>query len=262
MSRVSRQTIIPALRYQDAWGALAFLERAFGFERLNIFEGPDHTIAHGELRLGSACIGINSATAPAADNPWTTVRRGLYVVLPDAAAVNALAERASAHGARVVQPPRDTGYGSRECSLWDPDDHLWSFGTYTWAPEGPPALSAALQYRDASTAIDWLTQVAGFRPGLVVRGEGQAIAHAELHLDGSVLMLGTASDAPAWAGERQGTCVVVNDPDVHYTWAVKAGATVVSPLADTPYGAREYTVTDPEGFVWTFGTYRPPPLPA
>ena len=28
-------------------------------------------------------------------------------------------------------------------------------------------------------------------------------------------------------------------------------------LVDQPYGSREYAVTDPEGNVWSVGTYRP-----
>lgn len=35
------------------------------------------------------------------------------------------------------------------------------------------------------------------------------------------------------------------------------GAPVVMELTDQPYGSREYAVTDPEGNVWSVGTYRP-----
>jgi uncharacterized glyoxalase superfamily protein PhnB len=36
-----------------------------------------------------------------------------------------------------------------------------------------------------------------------------------------------------------------------------AGATVVRELEEMDYGSREYSVRDPEGNLWSFGTYDP-----
>jgi uncharacterized glyoxalase superfamily protein PhnB len=49
----------------------------------------------------------------------------------------------------------------------------------------------------------------------------------------------------------------VRDVDAHYARAKGAGAEIVRPLDDTPYGSREYAARDPEGQVWSFGTYDP-----
>ncbi len=51
--------------------------------------------------------------------------------------------------------------------------------------------------------------------------------------------------------------LVVEDPDRHFRRAVEAGAEVVRPLEDTDYGSRGYTARDPEGNLWSFGTYQP-----
>ncbi len=51
--------------------------------------------------------------------------------------------------------------------------------------------------------------------------------------------------------------LVVEDPDAHHDRARAAGAEIVMPLTDQPYGSREYAALDPEGNVWSFGTYRP-----
>ncbi|MGH9279492.1 MAG: VOC family protein, partial [Acidimicrobiales bacterium] len=46
------------------------------------------------------------------------------------------------------------------------------------------------------------------------------------------------------------------DPDTLYKRATEAGAEVVRGLEDADYGSRGFTVTDPEGNLWSFGTYR------
>lgn len=51
--------------------------------------------------------------------------------------------------------------------------------------------------------------------------------------------------------------VVVDDPDSHHAAAVGAGARIVRELQDTDYGSREYSARDPEGNLWSFGTYDP-----
>jgi uncharacterized glyoxalase superfamily protein PhnB len=51
--------------------------------------------------------------------------------------------------------------------------------------------------------------------------------------------------------------VVVADPDRHCAGATAAGARIVRELQDTDYGSREYSVRDPEGNLWSFGTCDP-----
>jgi uncharacterized glyoxalase superfamily protein PhnB len=56
-----------------------------------------------------------------------------------------------------------------------------------------------------------------------------------------------------------GCYVVTDDPDGLFARAVAAGAEVLRPLEDTDYGSREFAVRDPEGNLWSFGTYRGEP---
>jgi uncharacterized glyoxalase superfamily protein PhnB len=46
-------------------------------------------------------------------------------------------------------------------------------------------------------------------------------------------------------------------PALRYRDAVAAGAEIVEKLADADYGGRGYSCRDPEGHVWSFGTYDP-----
>jgi uncharacterized glyoxalase superfamily protein PhnB len=38
---------------------------------------------------------------------------------------------------------------------------------------------------------------------------------------------------------------------------VAAGGEIVRPLEDQDYGSRDFAVRDPEGNIWSFGTYDP-----
>lgn len=115
-----------------------------------------------------------------------------------------------------------------------------------------------LKYRDAPAAIAFLARAFGFAEATAVPGPDGSVAHAELRVGAGAVMLGSRRTDPAdpWA-EADGVYVAVDDPDAHCARARAAGAEIVRGPADTPYGSREYTARDPEGRLWSFGTYRP-----
>ncbi|MBX3026209.1 VOC family protein [bacterium] len=122
-----------------------------------------------------------------------------------------------------------------------------------------------LRYRDAAAAIDWLCRAFGFERHLVVPGEHGTIAHAQLTFGRGMIMLGSARDdafgrlqrPPAGGVTTQSPYIIVADADAHHARAVAAGAEVVYPLTDEDYGGRGYSCRDPEGHLWSFGTYNP-----
>ena len=58
--------------------------------------------------------------------------------------------------------------------------------------------------------------------------------------------------------ETLGGSLVENELVVRLAERAKAaGAETTREIEDTPYDAREYTAKDPEGHVWSCGTYRP-----
>ena len=113
------------------------------------------------------------------------------------------------------------------------------------------------RYRDARVAIDFLQRCFGFEPLSVTEGEGDNIVHAELNVGAGLIMLSSASDGDPFPAGPSTFYVAVQDPDAHHDRANGAGAEIVMELTDQPYGSREYAARDPEGNVWTFGTYRP-----
>jgi uncharacterized glyoxalase superfamily protein PhnB len=122
-----------------------------------------------------------------------------------------------------------------------------------------------LRYRDAPAAIDWLTKAFGFEKKVAYEGPDGTVLHAELRLGDDYIMLGSVKEdafdwwPPAEVGGKstQTIYVVVPDPDALFDRAKNAGAETLRPLTDTDYGSRDFSVRDPEGHIWNFGTYHP-----
>jgi uncharacterized glyoxalase superfamily protein PhnB len=118
-----------------------------------------------------------------------------------------------------------------------------------------------LRYRDARAAIDWLVEAFGFEEKAVHADAQGVIRHAELAGFGGIVMLGTEPDGgDPLTGETAGhgsTYLSHDDVDGLHDRAVSAGAEIVRPLQDTDYGSRDFTARDPEGSIWSFGTYSP-----
>ena len=119
----------------------------------------------------------------------------------------------------------------------------------------------SFRYADPDAAIEWLERTLGFERGEVHRDEQGRVAHAELRLGSGVVMLGTAavgrepfSSLPTGGAH---VYVAIDDVDALYQRARDAGADIAVELMDTDYGSRDFTVRDPEGTLWAFGTYRP-----
>jgi uncharacterized glyoxalase superfamily protein PhnB len=125
-----------------------------------------------------------------------------------------------------------------------------------------------LRYRDAPRMIDWLCQTFGFEKQLVVPGDDGTIAHAQLTLGTGMIMVGSIRTETDWGRlirqpdsiggvETQSPYVVVAEVDALYARAKAAGADIVMDLTDQPYGSRDFLCRDPEGHIWSFGTYDP-----
>lgn len=127
---------------------------------------------------------------------------------------------------------------------------------------------SSLCYQDAHAAIGWLECAFGFTPHLIVPGEDGGVRHAQIKsADGnSMIMLFSVRDDDFGAGQRppmilggsnQSLCLIVDDVDAHHARAVEAGAKIILPPTDQDYGGRAFTCSDPEGHLWSFGSYDP-----
>ena len=126
----------------------------------------------------------------------------------------------------------------------------------------PPRLFPTQRYRDAEAALRWLTEVVGFREHAVHR-QGGIVAHAELALGSSILMIGQHRDDAhdARIGDREARrtdalYAAVDDVEALRARVVASGVEA-DPVQGTDYGSREFICRDPEGHLWSFGTYWP-----
>lgn len=123
------------------------------------------------------------------------------------------------------------------------------------------SIHATLRYDDALAAITFLTGTLGLVEQHVSTGDDGAVAHAQLSFGDGVVMLGPRGAAPDTFDTGRAVVYLALDSaaevDAHHARAVTAGADVVLELVDQPYGSREYAVRDPEGNVWSVGSYRP-----
>ena len=119
--------VIPYLYCADVPKAVAWLEKAFGFEKIMVTpSGPGRH--HGEMRYGAGVIMMGTASdefsskTPRQANAHTA---GVFIYLAD---VDAHCARAKAAGAEIVHDLSDQDYGR---TYWarDLDGHDWFFTT-------------------------------------------------------------------------------------------------------------------------------------
>ncbi|WP_426503723.1 VOC family protein [Dactylosporangium sp. McL0621] len=128
----------------------------------------------------------------------------------------------------------------------------------------PPNVWPTLRATDARALITFLVDAFGFVE-VAAYGEGDLIMHAELAWpEGGGIMLGSdRQDGSKWSLKPGsfGCYVVTAEPDALLARARAAGAEITQELEDTDYGSRGFAARDPEGNLWSFGTYRGEPRP-
>jgi len=112
-------TVTPVLVYPDVRGAVAWLERAFGFEE-KVQIGEAH---RSQMRVGEdGAIVVADVHGEQVAPSGGVVTQLLKIRVPD---VDAAFQRAREAGARVLEEPRTWEYGERSCVVEDPAGHRW-----------------------------------------------------------------------------------------------------------------------------------------
>jgi PhnB protein len=131
-------------------------------------------------------------------------------------------------------------------------------------PEGYHTVTPYLSIKGAAAALDFYKKAFGAKEIFRFAMPDGTIAHAEMVIGDSHIMLGDDGDAPGMptfkspttAGKTTvGLCLYVEDVDVLAKQAVAAGAKELRAVENQFYGDRTGTFEDPFGHIWTIATH-------
>ena len=123
-------------------------------------------------------------------------------------------------------------------------------------PEGYHSVTPYLSIKGAARALDFYKQAFGATELLRMDGPNGTIAHAEIRIGDSPIML--SDEAPNMVcaspdtlqATSVGLMIYVPNVDAVFANALKAGGTEVRPVVDQFYGDRSGMVACPFGYRW------------
>jgi PhnB protein len=126
---------------------------------------------------------------------------------------------------------------------------------------GAHTLNAYINIKGCSEAIEFYKKAFGATERYRLLMPGGKIAHAEIEIEGSLLMM--ADENPDWGTKSPQTLggnpmtfgLYVTDVDTSFKKAIAAGATTIMPVKDEFYGDRVGQVMDPFGYKWMITTH-------
>ena len=131
-------------------------------------------------------------------------------------------------------------------------------------PDGYHSVTPYLTLRNASEAIAYYKKAFGATEQVRMDMPGGKVGHAELRIGDSLIMLSdhfpempdsVCKDPKALGGTTIGLHIYLDQVDVRFEQAVKAGGKILRPLNDKFYGDRSGTLEDPFGHIWTLSTH-------
>lgn len=127
--------VVPGRFYDDVGAAVEWLCSAFGFTEIYRYGPPDRpqgaflgTGNGGSVALQMSRVGQSPKWDDDAElrplRPGEPISGGISIRVDD---VDAHHERASAHGARILNPPTTYPFGERQYTAVDLAEHRWGF---------------------------------------------------------------------------------------------------------------------------------------
>lgn len=129
-------------------------------------------------------------------------------------------------------------------------------------PDGYHTVTPYLIVKGAASALEFYKRAFGATELLRMPGPGGCVAHAEIRVGDSPIMLADEFPDSGYRGPQSlggspvGILLYVEDVDARFRQAVAAGGKVVKPVTDQFYGDRSGTLEDPFGHVWTIATHK------
>jgi PhnB protein len=130
-------------------------------------------------------------------------------------------------------------------------------------PDAYRRVTPCLVVQGGVKALEFYAEVFGATERMRFPGPGGTIAHAEIQIGDSVVIIedespeqGSKAPTPGGvAGSPSSLFIYVEDVDAVIARAVELGATLKRPPQDQFYGDRDGYVVDPFGHGWTIATH-------
>lgn len=124
-------------------------------------------------------------------------------------------------------------------------------------PDGYHTVTPYLMVRDCADSIEFLKKAFGAElPSLPIKGPDGKIAHAEIKIGDSRLMIGSDQGKMPAPSDALHLYLYVPDADAVFKKAVAAGAKSVVEPTDQFYGDRSGCIKDLNGHQWWIATHK------
>jgi PhnB protein len=134
LNRKQYGAVSTMLTVADVKAAAAFYQKAFGFTRRSVMNGPDGKAIHAELTLRGTTLMLGPEIPQMGSRSAKTVgtsSASLYLLTENADKVVAKAVKL---GAESKGPVTDMFWGDRCGTLKDPDGYIWMIATHLAEP--------------------------------------------------------------------------------------------------------------------------------
>ncbi|WP_436793972.1 VOC family protein [Actinospongicola halichondriae] len=284
--------VTPYLTAHDAAAALDWYSRAFGaVEQMRVVT-DDGIVGHAEFHIGDAVFYLSDEHPAMGVVSPQSLGGTPFAMHLQVGAVDELFARAVDSGATPLAEPEDQPHGARHGTLVDPFGHRWMLsqqietvtldeyaarsegtgyevvgtqpGDTVVAADAPGTgggIWAGVFYADALAGIRFLVGTFGFEEQIVVTGpDDTTVVHSQLRWpEGGIVQAGTydADNVFTHPPGDQSLYVVTADPQSVWERCQAAGLTVIRPpeAPDHDPDGMGFSVRDPEGNIWSFGTY-------
>ena len=237
-------SMTPYLHVERIADLIGFVKEAFGAVEVMRQVGSAGGL-HAEVRIGDSMVMMGGYPG------ITEMPTALHLYVED---VDAVYARAVAAGAVTLHPLTDQPYGDREASVRDPFGNHWYIATHTadpaigHRPEGLRAVTPYLHPRGAPSLIEFFRAAFDAEETFRHQSPDGVIHHAKVRIGDSMIEMGEAHGQ--WQPMPAAIYLYVDDCDLRYEQAVRAGGTSLAPPSDQPYGDRMAYVQDPGGNIW------------
>jgi PhnB protein len=123
-------SVTPYLTVHDANGLIEFYKQAFGATEVVRMGEPGGKVHHAEVRIGNSMVML-SDEFPEMDarGPRTVGGTSSFLMIYTENA-DAMVERATSLGAKLLRPVQNQFYGDRSGMIQDPSGHRWVIATH------------------------------------------------------------------------------------------------------------------------------------